>query len=381
MIKETVFANAKIVTEDEVFTGAVAIRDGLIHALDQGSNIPAGAIDCEGDYLIPGLVELHTDNLEKHITPRPRVTWRAEEAVLAHDAQMTTAGITTVFDALSCGDVIYSSVRVEMLTAMAEAISKTQSRNHLRADHRIHLRCELSTPNLMDLFGAVVENPLVGVVSLMDHTPGQRQFRSEEHYRNYYMGKYNFSEEGMDEFTNRQMENSNLYAQAHRLKIVDVAHKKNLTLASHDDATSTHVEEALRLGVRFAEFPTTLEAAEKSRQGGMKILMGAPNLVRGGSHSGNIAAFDLIEADCLDILSSDYVPYSMLMGAFLMHDGALNVPLPKAIATVTSNPARMAGLDDRGAISVGKRADLVRAFHNDDATVVRSVWREGKRVA
>ncbi|HYG90634.1 MAG TPA: alpha-D-ribose 1-methylphosphonate 5-triphosphate diphosphatase [Azospirillum sp.] len=381
MTGELVLTNARIVAADDVFVGSLHVRDGRIAGMDHGAARTPGAIDCAGDYVVPGLVELHTDNLERHMTPRPKVRWHAGSAVQAHDAQMASAGITTVFDAIACGDVVDGSERLANLQVMADTVTEARTRGYLRADHRLHLRCEVSTANVMELFGALADNPLVGIVSLMDHTPGQRQFVREDKYREYYMGKYGFSDEEMAAFTKRQHENAARYSDAHRRAIASICRERGFTLASHDDATAEHVTEAAGLGTHFAEFPTTLEAATASRQAGMMVMMGAPNLVRGGSHSGNIAAAELAAEGCLDVLSSDYVPISLIGAAFLLHKGPLGFPLPGAIATVAGNPARVAGLDDRGVIDTGKRADLVRVHDTDDMPVIRAVWREGRRIA
>ena len=153
------------------------------------------------------------------------------------------------------------------------------------------------------------------------------------------------------------------------------------TVASHDDATLAHVEEAKGFGVRLAEFPTSVEAARASHDAGMAVLMGAPNVVRGKSHSGNIAARDLAQQGVLDVLSSDYVPFSLIYAPFILADSAIGISLPQAIRMVTATPAGAVGLDDRGSITVGKRADLLRVRRNTGVPVVRSVWREGRRVA
>jgi alpha-D-ribose 1-methylphosphonate 5-triphosphate diphosphatase len=381
MTREIVLANACIVAEDEVFLGTLHIKNGRIMGLDKGTTQLAGAIDCDGDFLVPGLVELHTDNLEKHVMPRPKVRWHAGSAVLAHDAQMASAGITTVYDAIACGDIIDGSARLENLQAMVDAVTNAQAKGHLRADHRLHLRCEVSSANILDLFDAFADNPLVGIVSLMDHTPGQRQFVREDKYREYYMGKYGFTDAEMADFTRRQQENSARYSDPHRKAIAAQCRNRGLTLASHDDATLDHVAEAAELGIHFAEFPTTVEAAQASKMAGMMVLMGAPNLMRGGSHSGNVSAAELAERGCLDVLSSDYVPISLMGAAFLLHQGPLGIALPAAIATVAGNPAAAAGLTDRGTIAMGKRADLVRVHDSGDMPVIRTVWRDGRQIA
>ena len=378
-MSELILTNARIVAGDEVFSGSLTVIDGRIAAMARGHSHLPSAIDCDGDHLLPGLVELHTDNLEKHVTPRPGVRWPAAAAVLAHDAQMAAAGITTVYDAIACGDVIDGSARLTHLTAMVEAIGTTRRQTLLRADHRIHLRCEVSNADVMELASPFFADPLVEIVSLMDHTPGQRQFVKPEKYREYYQGKYRLSDAELEVFTAKRIADQERYSAKHRRQIAEISRQRGFVLASHDDATVDHVDEAERHGIRFAEFPTTLEAAQAAHARGMKVLMGAPNLVRGGSHSGNVSAGTLAEHRCLDVLSSDYVPVSLLHGAFLLADQGYS--LPEAVATVTRNPATVAGLADRGVIDAGKRADLIRVKTVDGLPVVRGVWREGDRVA
>lgn len=381
MNEELILTNARIVTESEVFTGSLHAMGGRIVALAKGpSNVP-GAVDCAGDYVIPGLVELHTDNLEKHFTPRPGVRWHSRSACLSHDAQMAAAGITTVYDAVSLGDMIEGSARQANLEAMIHTLGEVADEGWFRAEHRLHLRCEVSSPNILDSFNGFVTDKRVGIVSLMDHTPGQRQFVHEDKYREYYMGKYGFNAEQMEAFTAKQQAASAQYSDPHRRAIAAACQGRELILATHDDATIDHVEEAAGLGIHFSEFPTTVEAAKESHQRGMKVLMGAPNLVRGGSHSGNVSALELAQKECLDVLSSDYVPSSLIHAAFMLHHGELDWDLPAALALVAKNPADVAGLTDRGSIDVGKRADLVRVADTGDMPVVRAVWRQGVRVS
>lgn len=378
---QQVLTNARIVTEDEVFTGTVQVNQGFITAVDQGNSQLPGALDCRGQFLIPGLVELHTDNLEKHFSPRPGVVWPSLPAVLTHDAQIVSSGITTVFDALSVGDVVDGSNRLIHLRTLIDAIGETRRRGMLRADHLLHLRCEVSFGEALALFESLVDNSMLQLVSVMDHTPGQRQFVREDKYRQYYKGKYGLSDSEMDRFTEERKASARRHSDANRRAIVAICQARGIPVASHDDATLAHVAESAGFGMRIAEFPTTLEAATASHQQGLKVLMGAPNVVRGGSHSGNIAAAELAAAGVLDILSSDYYPASMLDAAFRLAQMEDNdYDLPKAIATVTSTPAQCADLADRGTIQVGKRADLVLVQVREQLPVIDRVWRAGERV-
>lgn len=373
--------NVKLVLEDEVVNGSLEVQEGMIYAFAESQSQLPQAIDGEGGWLLPGLIELHTDNLDKFFTPRPKVDWPAHSAMSSHDALMIASGITTVLDAVAIGDVRDGGDRLENLEKMINAIEETQKRGVNRAEHRLHLRCELPHHTTLPLFEKLVGREPVSMVSLMDHSPGQRQYADRSKYRDYYQGKYHLTNEEMDRFEEEQMALAATWSQPNRETIAAICRERKIALASHDDATREHVVESHQLGSVIAEFPTTLAAAEASRQHGMNVLMGAPNIVRGGSHSGNVAAHQLAADNLLDILSSDYYPASLLDAAFRIADDDGNrFTLPQAIRLVSKNPAQALGLGDRGAIAEGKRADLVLAHRRGEHVHIDHVWRQGKRV-
>ncbi|WP_062119047.1 alpha-D-ribose 1-methylphosphonate 5-triphosphate diphosphatase [Aureimonas sp. AU40] len=383
-LSEQVFTNAIIVLPDDIVEGSVLVRDGRIADISSGPASPSLArvgVDCEGDHLLPGLVELHTDNLEGHYLPRPKVRWNIHAALQGHDAEIAASGITTVFDALRVGLDEDAQLGAADMGLMAEAILSADAAGALRAEHFLHLRCEVSAPDVIPSFERLASNPRVRLASLMDHAPGQRQFVDLETYRVYYQGKTGMPDPVFDAFCLRRIKESEEFSTRHRELIAERCRNAGVSLASHDDATAAHVAESRALGVALAEFPTTMEAARLSHEGGLAVLMGAPNVVRGGSHSGNISAASLVEAGLLDALSSDYVPFSLIQAAFVLSG---SIGLPAAVRMVSQAPARVAGLADRGAIAAGLRADLVRV-HAPEARVstpvVRGVWREGRRVA
>ena len=373
--------NVKLVLEDEVVNGSLEVHDGRISAFAENQSRLAEAVDGEGGWLLPGLIELHTDNLDKFFTPRPKVDWPAHSAMSSHDALMVASGITTVLDAVAIGDVRDGGDRLENLEKMINAVEETQKRGLNRAEHRLHLRCELPHHTTLPLFEKLVSRDPVSLVSLMDHSPGQRQFANREKYREYYQGKYSLTDAQMQQYEAEQLQLAARWSQPNRTAIAGLCRERKIVLASHDDATHDHVVESHLLGSVIAEFPTTFEAAEASRRHGMNVLMGAPNIVRGGSHSGNVAAHQLAELGLLDILSSDYYPASLLDAAFRVADDENNAfTLSQAINLVTRNPARALNLHDRGVIGEGKRADLVLAHRKGDHVHIDHVWRQGKRV-
>ena len=379
-----VFKNARMVLPDEVQTGSLSVEAGRIAGFGASNSSLPQAIDLEGDYLMPGFIEVHTDNFERHLMPRPKVQWAEMPALLAHDAEIAAAGITTVFDALGVGDADHESLRGTAWDAVLQTLDACTAENVLRADHHLHVRCELPAHNTIDLFQPFHGHERLSLISLMDHTPGQRQWENLEHARIYYTGKKGWSQEKFEHQVAHAERLQAQYAEPHRDYFVDYCREHGIALASHDDTTVAHVEQAHAEGASMSEFPTTLAAAQAARERGLLTVMGGPNVVRGGSHSGNVAAADLARHGLLDILSSDYVPGSLLSAVLrLVADDILS--LPEAVAIVSRNPARATGLHDRGAIEPGLRADLVQVRVVDMPNglrhgVVRAVWREGQRV-
>ncbi|MGP9419708.1 alpha-D-ribose 1-methylphosphonate 5-triphosphate diphosphatase [Pseudomonas reactans] len=373
--------NVNLVLEDQVVKGSLEVQDGVITAFaDTSSQLPQ-AIDAEGGWLLPGLIELHTDNLDKFFTPRPKVDWPAHSAMSSHDALMVASGITTVLDAVAVGDVRDGGHRLENLQKMIDAVVNSGKAGLNRAEHRLHLRCELPHESTLPLFEKLMHTEVLSLVSLMDHSPGQRQFATPQKYREYYQGKYNLNDDQMEVFQEDQIQNSLRWAKPNRYAIAEHCRNLGIALASHDDATTAHVEESRALGSVIAEFPTTEEAARASHACGLQVLMGAPNIVRGGSHSGNVAAHHLASLGILDILSSDYYPASLLDAVFrIANDDSNDFTLPQAVGLVTRNPARALSLQDRGVIAEGKRADLVLARTHADHHYVKNVWRQGIQV-
>ncbi|SNZ08748.1 alpha-D-ribose 1-methylphosphonate 5-triphosphate diphosphatase [Cohaesibacter gelatinilyticus] len=380
---EVLINNARIVLEDQVLSGHIQIRDGKIWDIGEGvltNGAAAQAEDFDGDYLLPGFVELHTDHVEGHYAPRPSVRWNPMAAVLAHDAQIAASGITTVFDALRVGLDTDADLQYDDMWALAEAFQIGIDDQSLRADHFLHLRCEVSADDCLSAFSQFENHDLVKLISVMDHSPGQRQFTNIDQYAVYYKNKLNMNDDEFRAFCDRRIALSQNNSDKHRSAIAQICQERGFILASHDDATLEHVQEAIEQDIHVAEFPTTFVAAKASHDAGMAVLMGAPNVVRGGSHSGNIAAQDLAEAGVLDILSSDYIPFSLVQAVFYLADKVDAISLPHAVKMVSSNPAKATGLTDRGEIAIGKRADFSRVKRSNGIPVVHKVWREGQRI-
>ncbi len=379
-MNDIVLANARLVLSSETVPGHVVVRDGRIAAIGTGATAVSGAHDLQGDFLLPGLVEVHTDNLERHVMPRPKVTFPMQAAVQAHDGEIASAGITTVLDAIGVGDPYDDGFRSRDQSALLHVLDRLDAAGSLRVDHHVHVRAELPAPNALALFEPFRGHSRLRLISLMDHTPGQRQWTQIEHARVYYTGKKGWSNEKFAEEMRIAPERQAKYAAPHRQWFADFAREHRVALATHDDTTVAHVDEAVALGAVMSEFPTSLAAARHARERGLATIAGAPNVVRGGSHSGNVAALQLAREGVLDALSSDYVPASLLLAAWILQRDA-GFSLSEAMAVVSRTPARACGFDDRGEIANGLRADLVRVREVDGHPVVREVWSAGRRVA
>ncbi len=377
--KDEVFTNARIVLDDDVIDGSLLMSDGLVKDVQEGRSRLASAIDCEGDYLVAGLVEIHTDALEWHLRPRKESPWPASAALVGHDAVLAASGITTVLDSLCIGDLGADGFRSETLISSVTAIESAQMSGDLRVDHLLHFRCEVADPRTPSLFDELSSNPLLRLVSLMDHTPGGRQYRDVGGYRASVLGHPGASDVEIDARISRLLERQAEHAMPNWTYIADAAASLGLPLASHDDATLEDIELAVANGVTIAEFPTTEVAARAARRAGLVTAAGAPNIVRGGSHSGNVSATSLATWGLLDIVTSDYVPYSLLHAPFLLATAEV-MPLPHALSLVSAGPARAVGLTDRGQLVPGKRADFLRVRLSGGLPVVRSVFRGGTRI-
>ena len=376
---ETIFTNAQLILPDAVRHGTLVLHGSQIMAIEDGISTAPGAIDLDGDYLMPGVIDVHTDNLERQVMPRSNARWPSRSAMLTHDAQTASAGVTTVLDALCLGDLGFDVARVQTFQDGVRDLDALTGTGLLKSEHFLHLRCEMPAIDVMDLVDPVADHPLVRMVSLMDHSPGVGQYANMEVYRRVRRS-YGMNEEQIDARIEKLLAQRAKYRRPHRDALLKRVAHLNVSLASHDDQTVENIEENIADGIGISEFPVTMAAASAAREGGMTVIAGAPNIVRGGSHSGNVSAADLVRAGTVDAFASDYVPAALVEAAFLTaRMGAAT--LPAAIAMVTANPAAMARLPDRGRLETGLRADLVRVRIWQDQPVVRAVWRAGERVA
>jgi alpha-D-ribose 1-methylphosphonate 5-triphosphate diphosphatase len=408
----TVFAGGSLVLRDRVVRADLTIDDSTIAAIGTAGapgatpRASAAIVDCAGCDILPGFVDLHTDNLERHVEQRPGIFSSPARALLAHDAELASAGITTACDAITLGGGFPNDVRRGLAGRLVAALALARREGVLRVDHHLHLRCELSDvdlPSLVDtVFGTFgtcdavppgVVSPDVAspgvvspgilsprLVSLMNHTPGQRQWRDLEKFRRYYLRRYNLSDAELDALIVLRQANETTALPINRRIALDLAARTGARLVSHDDTDIRDVDEAAANGCAIAEFPTTAAAAGHAAARGLSVVGGGPNLVRGASHSGNISASELARLGHLHAIASDYSPSSLLEAVYLLRDRD-GWPLAAAVRLATLGPAHAAALDDRGELAPGRRADVIVVSHTALGPVLRETWAAGRRVA
>ena len=374
----TILTNARLVLGDEIIDGTVVLNDRTIAEFQPGRSNAPGAIDLEGDVLMPGIVDVHTDNLERQVQPRSNARWPSRSAMLTHDAQCAVSGVTTVLDALCLGDLGFDKDRIQTFHDGVRDLDALHGTGLLKSEHFLHLRCEMPASDVMDLLDPVADHPLVRMVSLMDHSPGVGQYADMERYR-AMRRREGLTDARIEQRIEELQTQRARYRDLNRERLLARMAGSGVTLASHDDRTEEEIEENHRDGIRISEFPVSMLAAKAARARGMQVIAGAPNIVRGGSHSGNVSAALMVREGAVDGLASDYVPASLLEAAFACVAEA-GITLPQGVAMVTAHPADMAGLPDRGRIAAGQRADLVRVREHEGVPVVRMVWRAGERV-
>ncbi len=380
MIPETILTNALLVLPAEVVAGTVVLRGDRIAEVQTGRSHLPGALDLDGDHLIPGIVDVHTDNLERQVQPRANARWPSRSAMLAHDGQTAAAGVTTVLDALCLGDLGFDTGRTQTFHDGVADLDALADTGLLKSEHFLHLRCELPAADMPPLVEAVADHPRVVMASLMDHSPGVGQYRDIQRYRQMRIRQMNQTPAEVDRRIGELLEQRGRLRERQRAWLLDRLRHRALPLASHDDDSAAEVARNAEDGIRISEFPVVMEAALEARRLGVEVIAGAPNIVRGGSHSGNVAAADLVRAGAVDVLASDYVPPAMVEAAWLSAASGA-VTLPQAVAMITDRAARMVGLHDRGRIEAGLRGDLVQVRPHEGHAVVRRVWRAGERVA
>lgn len=370
-------AGGRIVEE-----ATVVWDDGVLVSVESRGAAPPGAIDGRGAFCLPGLVDTHSDALEKEVNPRPGTSFPLPFALRSFEGRCLAAGITTVFHGVRFQDNVERDASLDLAVGLCDVLHARRLAGEVPIDHRVLHRLDARSPEGVDVLERCLVPGEAGLVSIEDHTPGQGQFRDTSSLTRFYRksnaaagsdGDARAAIEARIETRDRLLG----HVGPNRTRLAELAHGGTIRLLAHDLVDSDEVAEAAAMGASVAEFPVSEEAARAARDAGLQIVMGAPNVVRGGSHSGNASAADLVRVGLCDGLASDYQPSAMMAAAFRLAFDDL-VPLPVAIGLVTSGPASVAGLDDRGRVEPGLRADLALVTIDGDWPTVRHVVCNGE---
>lgn len=349
---ETILRSKNVLINEEFIAADIVIKGEFIQRIDKyGEN--EVAVDLGEKKIAPGIVDLHSDAIEKEIEPRPGAAFPVQLAVAELDKKLSMAGVTTMFHAIGFEENPKKKRSIEHAISQIEEINKA-NKKHLGVDNFVHARYELSCDEAVEPIKEVISKGMVQMLSLMDHSPGQGQFKSLDSFKSFYGNYYNLDEKELEEIVHKKMQKNDEKIN----DLISYAKKHNLSLLSHDDDCKEKLDGLLNLGVKISEFPLDLEVAKYAVSKGIATGMGAPNIVRGGSQSGNIAAIDLVKENVCKYLCSDYHPSSMLQAVYKMKKDA-NLDIARGFSMISSTPAKYANLEDRGEIKENKRADII----------------------
>ena len=376
-MQTTYLTNARVVLPDQVLeNSAVLIGDGCIVAVEPDGARADSVVDLHGQTLMPGLIDLHCDAIEKEAEPRSRVLFPLDFAVAQVDRRNAAAGITTPYHALSFANNEWG---VRNNQTAAQVVRTVRAfRDHSLVDNRVHCRYEVTDEASVDVLRALMDDGAVDLLSVMDHSPGQGQFKTLESYLQYMMGNHAMSREQAEEAAQSKVRAKD--GAVERVKaLLAHAQARGIPTASHDDDSIQRIATMRNLGVAMSEFPITLDTARAAVSCGLPTILGAPNVLRGQSQSGSMRAIDAIRAGVASCLCSDYQPSTLIAAAFAAQ-AQTDLTLPQAVALVTRNPALACGLTDRGSIAAGQRADLVAVAQVGAQPLVSHTWSAGRLV-
>jgi alpha-D-ribose 1-methylphosphonate 5-triphosphate diphosphatase len=369
--------HAQIVLEDEVLADAsLMVEDGVITAINPESVEGVDCIDLNNKLLMPGMIDLHCDALEKEVEPRSGVFFPFDFACAQADKRNAAAGITTVYHSLSFANDELGVRNNQVAAQVARAVHEWHP--HGLVDNRVHCRYEITDEEALPILLSLLDEKSMHLISMMDHTPGQGQFKDLAAYENYLTRNYKKTADEVEVIVERKLAAAS-GAFDRMITLAKAAHQADISVASHDDDSSERIKTMSDIGADISEFPINLEAAKAAKTAGMATIFGAPNILRGKSQSGSMKAIDAIHAGVADCLCADYSPASLIVAVMRIVEQT-ELDLPATVRLVTTNPAKAAKLHDRGTIEVGKRADLVAVASPGGLPQVSDVWVKGQSV-
>lgn len=351
---QTIIRSMNVLIDGEFKGADIVIQGDTITAVSAYKSIDV-AIDLGDKRIVPGFVDLHGDAIEKEIEPRPGARFPTAMAVVELDKKLSMAGITTMYHAVGFNDEELRKGRgTEQSKELIEEIYEA-NKKHLGVDNLVHARFEITSESSLFTIKQLISEKKISMLSLMDHSPGQGQFKTMEAWKKYHLSTYDITDEDVEEYIKSKTSKDKVGIVE---ELVAFVREHNIPILSHDDDCEEKLNTLKNLGVTFSEFPLNLEVAKKAKSMNISTGMGAPNVVRGGSQSGNIAAKQLVKEGVCDYLCSDYHPASLLMSPYRLKED-VDLALEDGFAMISSTPARLAGLEDKGEIAKGKKADIV----------------------
>ncbi len=362
--------HARAVLPHGILDDATIVAErGVVVSITAGGAAPAGAVDARGAFVLPGLVDSHSDGLEKELAPRPGVRFPPAFALASFEGRVLAAGVTTMFHGVGFEEDDRKERTIEQALALTSAIAARRSDTVPLVDHRILYRLDARDPAGLEALQrrlpvdarAGVHGGVAPLVSFEDHTPGQGQYLDTTYFVRWLMSTRRIDEAEARALVEQRVAERSAHIDQRSIGaawLSEQAHLGLVRLLAHDPVDAGEVADAYASGAAIAEFPTSVEAATAAIDAGLVTVMGAPNVLRGGSHAGNVSARELVARRLCTGLASDYLPSAMLAAAFRLAVDEV-VPLPEAVGLVTSGPAKVVGLDDRGRLEVGQRADAV----------------------
>ena len=381
--KKICIYNAQIILPEKVVKGHILIEGHRISEVAE-SGFPkvkcypdVTMIDAEDCYVMPGMIDLHSDAIEKEIQPRPNTLFPIDMSFYELEKKLAVSGITTMYHSLTLSDE-WGVRNIDMVINIINNINRLK-RTRSMIKHKIHLRYEVTFLAGVSALESLIRDKSIDFMSYMDHTPGQGQFKDAEALKNFTMQSYGKKEEEVDTFLDKTIENLAMVDWFKLISLAKLANTLGIRLASHDDDTREKIETLLECEGVLSEFPINVETAIYAKSRDIHVCVGAPNIIRGKSHSNNMRAIDAIANNAADIVCSDYLPSAMLPAVFyLTREG---IKLTEAVKMVTLNPAKALGIDSEvGTVEVGKCADLIFVEMHQDYPILRKTLVGGNIV-
>lgn len=358
-MKQTILSNCTIVQQNQTIEGSIIMEDDIISDITPDKNWPEGE-DCKLAVVGPGIIDIHSDYIEREIFPRPNTGFPHELALRFLDSRAVSCGITTLLNGISLQDNEKNNRTIESGIKLLDVLDKMTARGHFSVRHYAHARLDVTTGSLLDVVDRVCNTAVTKMAVYNDHTPGDRQYRDVQRYIDFVSFRTGKTRDELEAQISKRQEFAKT-AEYIKPALAEKLSAHDVVIGSHDDVDRAHVDEAALCGASLCEFPITKEAAVYARSKGLHVSMGAPNLVLGKSQSGNVSCAEVLEAGGVDALCSDYHFPAMLASVLLLRKQGM--PLHEAMKLISLNPAKILGIDDEfGSIEIGKKADMV-LFH------------------